>query len=160
MVIAIILIVILGCFALVTVFGAPYVPTLQHQTSQALLLLNLQPGQTFIDLGCGDGRLMLAAAKLGIKTEGYEINPIMYLTARIVTFRYRHLARVHYANYLLAKWPECHGIYVFSMDKYMSQLNKKLVQYMGKNIKLVSYASRLPGQKPVKRLEALYLYII
>lgn len=41
---------------------APFVPTPQVAVDRALDLGRLQPGETFVDVGCGDGRLVLAAA--------------------------------------------------------------------------------------------------
>eukprot|EP01050_Picozoa_sp_SAG11_P034061 SAG11_NODE_11862_length_734_cov_1.302362_1_plen_132_part_01 len=41
---------------------APFVPTPQIAVHKALELGRLQPTETFVDVGCGDGRLVLAAA--------------------------------------------------------------------------------------------------
>jgi hypothetical protein len=40
----------------------------------ALDMMNLQPGDTFADLGCGDGRFVIAAARRGIPAIGIEID--------------------------------------------------------------------------------------
>jgi precorrin-6B methylase 2 len=78
----ILLLIIILAFQFVVLFlGAPYVPTLHKQREIALDLLKLKPGQTLIDLGCGDGAMLIEAAKRGIKVVGYEINPLLVFIA-------------------------------------------------------------------------------
>src|SRR3990167_2533034 len=78
----------------VILFGAPYIPTLKRQRHQAIELLALKPGQTFIDLGCGDGSLLILAAQRGWRAIGYELNPILVLVVWLRTRRYRHLVKL------------------------------------------------------------------
>jgi len=49
-----------------------------HPTTRACLVAIdrlAQPGQTLLDVGCGSGILALAAARLGMKAEGIDIDP-------------------------------------------------------------------------------------
>lgn len=46
-------------------FGAPYVPVHKVNQKAVFELLELQKGETFIDLGSGDGRMLRQAASLG-----------------------------------------------------------------------------------------------
>jgi hypothetical protein len=76
------LLVVIGVvlmFGFVVFFGAPYLPTLKPQIETALDLLDLKPGQTLIEVGSGDGRVLLAAAHRGLHAVGYELNPILVL---------------------------------------------------------------------------------
>lgn len=147
------------CFAGVLLFGAPYLPTLGNQQKDALAMLNLKPGQTIIELGSGDGRMLRAAAAQGIKAVGYELNPLLVVVSRAVTWRYRELVHVHWGNFWTQSWPNADAIYVFLLDKYMEKLDKKITQqYNGKNIKVVSYAFKIPNKPVVKTKDALYLY--
>ena len=41
---------------------APYVNSPQHAVEKMLSIANLKPGETLYDLGCGDGRILVAAA--------------------------------------------------------------------------------------------------
>jgi hypothetical protein len=149
---------ILVCFAFVTLFGAPYLPTLKNQQLIALELLDLKPGQSLIELGSGDGRFLVTAAKQGIKSTGYELNPIIFLISLIITWRYRKLIKIKLANYWNAKWPKAEAIYVFSMQKFMENLDKKIIQSKLTNVKVVSYAFTIPGKKALSQKQGLYLY--
>ena len=67
---AIILAITLFLFIYVILFGAPYLPTLSRQVTDTLDLLDFKKGSTLIELGCGDGKVMVAAAEKGIKVIG------------------------------------------------------------------------------------------
>ena len=41
----------------------------------------IKPGSVYIELGCGDGRLVRGAAKRGAKAIGYELNPMLWAYA-------------------------------------------------------------------------------
>src|SRR5437868_4204180 len=100
-------------FGFVVFFGAPYLPTLKKSRTSALDLLELEPGQTILELGCGDGALVLAAAERGLKVIAYELNPILVLVSIIRTWKYRKHVRIIWANYWWHMWPRTDGIYVF-----------------------------------------------
>lgn len=51
-------------------------PTTHEVTRQMLRMANVQPGDVVYDLGCGDGRIVIAAAKLiGARGYGIDIDP-------------------------------------------------------------------------------------
>lgn len=157
-----IVIIVVLLFGFVVAFGAPYLPTLKGQVTTALDLLNLKPGQTMLELGCGDGRVARQAAKRGIRVVGYELNPLLVLIAKAYNFRYRKLVKIRWADYWRVKWPPADGIYVFLLEKYMPKLDKKIIQSTknsnGKSIKLVSHGFRIPHKKPVKFVNGVHLY--
>jgi SAM-dependent methyltransferase len=146
-------------FGFVVFFGAPYLPTLGRQQETALDLLDLKPGQTLLELGCGDGKVLAAAARRGLIAIGYELNPILALFSWIRTRRYGAQVKVVWGDYWRKEWPPTDGIFVFLLDKYMSKLDTYIIQkYKGKKIKLVSFAFKVPGRKPAKVRDGLYLY--
>lgn len=52
-----------------------YVPTPNFMVEKMLDLANVGPGDYVIDLGCGDGRIVIAAAKRGAVGHGVDIDP-------------------------------------------------------------------------------------
>ncbi len=55
---------------------APYVETLPHVVDAMLKLAKLKKSDVIYDLGCGDGRIVIAAAKrYGCRGVGIDINP-------------------------------------------------------------------------------------
>ncbi len=153
--------VLILCFGFVLLFGAPYVPTLKKQSRLALETINLRPGQTLLELGCGDGRMLKAAAEVGIHGVGIELNPILVLVARARTWRYRKHVRILWGNlWHTRKWPaETDGIFVFILQKEMTKLDAAIAQWHTHPIKLVSFAFPIPDKKPlVQHSKGVYLY--
>jgi SAM-dependent methyltransferase len=52
-----------------------YVPTPQEVVDEMLKLANVHKSDVVYDLGCGDGRLVVSAARLGARGVGVDINP-------------------------------------------------------------------------------------
>ena len=56
---------------------APYVPTPQEVVDRMLALANVQKNDFVVDLGCGDGRIPVTAArKYGARGLGVDIDPV------------------------------------------------------------------------------------
>jgi SAM-dependent methyltransferase len=151
-------VIILICFSAVVLFGAPYVPTLKPQVETALELAALKPGETMLELGCGDGKVLLAAARQGINMVGYELNPLLAAVAWLRTLRYRGQVKVIWGDFWQKPWPEAEAIFTFLLPKYMEKLNKKVIRYDYKPVKLVSFAFEVPGKRPAAKENGVYLY--
>ena len=55
----------------------PYVPTTSEAVEAMLKLADVTSSDTVYDLGCGDGRIVVAAAKLrGARGVGIDIDPV------------------------------------------------------------------------------------
>jgi hypothetical protein len=147
-----------GLFTFVILFGAPFLPTLKSNVEPAMELIDLKPGQTLLELGSGDGRVLIAAAKAGINVVGYELNPILFAISWVRTRRYRKQVKIVLGNYWNKKWPETDGIFVFLLQRYMEKLNTRIVQRYKKPIKLVSFAFTIESKKFSKENRGLYLY--
>lgn len=145
-------------FAAAAFLGAPYLPTRRTDISTALELLNLRPGQTMLDLGSGDGALLVSAAKQGINGIGYEINPILWIVSKIRTYKYRKLIKIYLKSYWRARLPKVDGIYVFLISHYMKKLDKKLTKEIKQPTKVVSFTFLIPGRQSEQKVNGLYLY--
>jgi len=62
---------------------APFDPTPQEVVQRILVVAGIKPGDVLYDLGSGDGRIAITAAKkYGIKAVGFEIDPGLVKLAR------------------------------------------------------------------------------
>lgn len=153
-------IVFVFIFSFVLIFGAPYLPTLKKYRKEALDLMDLKPGQTLYELGCGDGSLTIEAAKRGWLVVGYEINPLMALISWLRTRRYRKQVTIVWGNFWQADLSQADGVFVFLLDRFMKRLEDKLIHAArGRQIKLVSYAFKIPRRNISKRSGPMFLYI-
>ena len=146
-------------FAGVIAFGAPYLPTLNSRVEDALDLLDLKSGQTMLELGSGDGRMLRAAATRGIKSIGYELNPLLVIYSYLRCIKYRGLITIRWGNYWAKDWPQADGMYVFLLQPYMTKLHNKVTHYVGsKRFNLVSFAFKIEQKHPVAEQNGMFLY--
>lgn len=151
--------VVVLLFSFVVAFGAPFLPTLSKRVDDAVELLELKKGDTLLELGSGDGRLLKAVAKQGVYAVGYELNPILVVYSKIYTWKYRKYVSVRWGNYWNTTWPKADAIYVFLLNPYMSKLHKKVVQYShGRELTVVSFAFQINEKKPNKELSSMFQY--
>ncbi len=158
MILFIILSIIVLCFSMVILFGAPYVPTLKPQIDAAFDLLELKKGQTLLELGCGDGRVMIEALKRGYIVIGYELNPILALIAWARTRAYRSKSRVVWGNFWNRPLLKCDGVFVFLHTRFMDKLDRKLETEKLSPIRLASFAFKIDGKNIVKEKAGVFLY--
>jgi len=131
---------------------------MSKQVEVALDLLDLKPGQTLLELGSGDGRVLRAGAKRGLYVVGIELNPLLVIFSRIWLIKYRRNTKVIWGSYWSVSWPQCDGVFTFMMDRYMPKLDKRMNQLNNRSIKLASYAFKIPGKKPLQQKAGVLLY--
>jgi hypothetical protein len=154
----------LVCVAIAIIFsypmfyGAPFLPTRPSRIKAAVDLLDLQPGQTMLELGSGDGRILREAARRGIYAIGYELNPILIWYCWLVGWRYRKFITLRRRNYWKEPLATCDGIYTFLLVPYMARLDAKIGREKQGPLKLVSFAFPIPDKKPSKEHVGLLLY--
>ena len=154
----IIVTLLLVSFAIGGFVGAPWVPTRKPDIEAVLDAALLSHGQLFIELGCGDGRLVAAAAKRGARAVGYEINPLLWLLAVLRTIRYYPRARVRLANFWPVSLAKADVVMAFLMPKFMPKLAAKAKGELKPGTRLISYIFQIPGKKPVKKSDHWFVY--
>jgi SAM-dependent methyltransferase len=154
----VVLILALG-FGAGALLGAPYLPVLGADVPNLLKVSGTKPGDLIIDLGCGDGKLLLAAARSGRRAYGVEINPLLWLVAWLRTRRYRRLVTVRFGDYWRQDWPsDAACIYVFLITRFMPKLDQELRKRYPRPIRLVSYGFEIPGRKPDQQIRGVFAY--
>lgn len=152
------IIFIILAFGLVVFVGPPYLPTMRKQINAGLDLLEMAPGETLLELGSGDGRVMRVAAARGYRVIGIELNPILVLVSHIVTWRYRSQVRIIWGSYWGLPWPRADAIFTFMLPRYMGRLDERIEKWRTKPVKLASFAFVIPGKEPVEKRDGVYLY--
>lgn len=144
-------------FGFVVLFGAPYLPTKKQQVLTALDLLNLKPGQRLLELGAGDGKVTMEALRRGIDVTAIELNPILCIIIWLRSWRFRHHVTIKCGNFWHTSWGEYDAIYTFLLEKYMSRLDKKIIQE-NKKVMLATFAFQIPDKAPIDEKNGVYLY--
>lgn len=155
---ALIGLVIVLTFSIIIIFGPPYLPTLRKQINTALDLLELEEGETLLELGSGDGRVMLAAAKRGFRVVGIELNPFLVVISWFVTRRYRSQVRIIWGSYWGGPWPRADAIFTFMHSRYMNRLDERIEKWHPKPTRLASFAFAIKGKEPITQKNGVFLY--
>ena len=79
----------------------PFVPVPEDAVPVMLALAGLKPGETLVDLGSGDGRILVGAAKAGAKAVGVEASKDLAKSSRA---RLKSLGLSGSARVLNARW--------------------------------------------------------
>lgn len=151
-------------FALFAFTGAPYVPTLRNEAEKVFKkLYRLGRKDLVVDLGSGDGTVLVAAAKCGAKVYGIELNPILVLISRFRLRKFKH-ARVDLGNIFNCKFPaETTVVYLFGEDRDIMKFAKKIRDEsarLKKPLFVISQGFEIPGLVAQKTERAFFLYKI
>lgn len=156
-----ILLVVFLIFALVfmitSISGAPWVPARNHDIESLLHDAELKKGEVFFELGCGDGRLVKAAAQQGAKAIGYELNPLLWLIAYCRTLTTPN-AKVFLGDLWRVKLADADVIMTFLVPRTMPRLGRKVEQEMKAGSRLISYIFPIPGKKPDLKGKNWFIY--
>jgi SAM-dependent methyltransferase len=144
-------------------YGVPWVPTREARIRRALQLAKLQPGETLYDLGAGDGRVLLIAAKeFGAQAVGIEIGPVQWALGwlRIQFSGIRHRVRLRCGNFYSADLSNADIVFVYLTSSQTSRLAKKLEQELRPGARVVSIAADFPDWQAsqVDREFVIFLY--
>ena len=132
-------------------YGLPPVPTNPERIQKALKLANLQPDETLYDLGAGDGRVLLLAARdFSAKAVGLEIGPIqcalIWLRATISGLGDR--IQIRWENFYKADLKEADVLFVYATSKEIAKLAPNLETRTKTGARLVSVSADFPEWEP------------
>ena len=159
--IVLIALVVLVTFIYAGFRGAPWVPTKKGDVERFLRLAKLKPDAVLYDLGCGDGRIVRAAATAGARATGFEVSILPYLMARIRLIGSR--ARVRLRDFWFVNLHDADVIYFFLMPAITEKMKTKLERELKTGAKIISYVWPIDGWTPVTvdsvpRSPNLYVY--
>ena len=133
-----------------------YIPTPPEVVDAMLRMANVGKGDVLYDLGCGDGRIVIAAAKIyGIHAVGIDIDPQRIKEAKenartagvekLVTFRNEDLfeADIHEATVVT----------LYLLETLNEKLRPKLLRDLKPGSRIVSHAFRMGDWEPEKTAE-------
>lgn len=147
----------------------PFVPTRKKVTKRLLEIAKLKDGQTILDLGCGDGRLLFEAEKQAkIKAIGYEISPLPYFLSRTKKLFKRSKVEFRFKNFFKENISEADVIFLYLIPDILPDLAKKLKKECKKGTKIISHTFALHELKPkqtikkdkTQKLPSFYIYKI
>lgn len=141
------LLVLFAIFLALSVFtGAPFIPTPQRVVREMIDIARINSHDIVIDLGSGDGRLLISAAKKGARAIGWEINPVLVIVTklRIHFSKVSDRADVHWGDFRHADTSSATVILLYAITSRMNTIEEKLKRELKPGTKIVSYIFRFP----------------
>ncbi len=129
-----------------------YVPTPNAVVDKMLEMAEVKTGDVVYDLGCGDGRIVVAAAKkYGVKAVGFDIDPqrVKEAIENVKKNKVEHLVTIKQADIFTLDLSPASVITLYLLP----DLNVKLMPQLAKmkeGSRIVSHDFDMRGAKPVK----------
>ena len=154
--------VLIGCFFALSWFAgtdAPYVPTKGSKVRQGLNLAGLKKGETFYELGSGDGRVVFAAAKMGAKSYGIEQSILRVLYSKFIA-RKKGLKNAHFihGNIFKKDLSSANVVFIYLLPKGVQKLHPKLKKELKKGSRVITQDYHFKEWKPIKKEGNFWLY--
>jgi len=152
-----------GSLLLATIFGSPIVYAYRNAVNDSLTLAGTKKNDLVVDLGCGDGRsLIIAAKEFGARGVGIDRSLFCYLRANINVIIAGESKRVkivwgdfHQAEDYLKK---ADVVYLYLLNSTLSNIESWIFQAIGSKTKIVSLAFWFPNKKPIKEIDTYTLH--
>lgn len=132
-------------------FGLPSIPTKPDRIRKALQLVDLKQNETLYDLGAGDGRVLLIAAReFGAKAVGIEAGPVQCLLIwlRIVLGGLGDRVQVRLRNFYKADLGGADVVFIYATLQELIKLAPHLEKQMKPGSRLVSISADFPEWEP------------
>lgn len=134
----------------------PYVPTPQNVVEAMLKLGGVRSGDVLYDLGCGDGRIPITAAKLyGVRGTGIDINPERISEATANARSQGVADKVRFVNEDLfeANFSDATVVTLYLLPSINLKLRPKLWRDLRPGTRIVSHSFNMDDWKPEKTAE-------
>ncbi len=130
---------------------APFVTTPEEVAAEMLRFAGVGPGDTVADLGSGDGRIVIAAARdFGAQAIGIEIDPrlVALARARARAAGVEGRARFVEGDVLLADFADASVVTVYLLPSLIDRLQPRLLGELAPGTRIVSHAFAMKGWRP------------
>ena len=152
---------------------APYVATPEDVVDRMLALAAVGPGDTVMDLGCGDGRIPIRAAqKYGARGVGVDIDPRRIEEARANArgARVEHLVEFRVEDAMTTDVSGATVVTLYLLSSSNARLKPILTRQLRPGARIVSHAFSMGADWPADAIDrfvsargdeiTLYLWII
>jgi SAM-dependent methyltransferase len=149
---------------------APRVGSPEHAVDRMLEMASLKPGEVLYDLGCGDGRILIAAAsRYKVKGVGIEISQSLAETAseRVKKAGLQGHVKIIHADFMKTDLSAANVVTLYLATTANDTLRPNLERYLKPSTRVISYDYPIPGWKPIetstteghhKAIHTIYLY--
>lgn len=146
-------------------YGLPTVPARRQRVRAALRPAGLQPGEVLYDLGAGDGRvLIIAAREFGARAIGIEIGPVQCLLCwlRLLWGGLSRQVQIERRDFMQADLHRADVVYAYITSAQVQRLQHHLELQLRPGARVVTLACDLSSWQPaaIDRQTLAFLYVM
>ena len=147
------ILLVFGTAAWAGISAAPYVPSRMNDVHRIIALAEIQPSETIIDCGSGDGRVVLAAAAAGAIAIGYEISFVPWLISVIRGWRspYRSRIKFYWKSFFQVNLSSYDVVFAFLMPGAVQKLASQLERQPKVGRRVLCFAFAVKNWTPDKK---------
>ncbi len=134
----------------------PFVPTPQEVVEKMLELAEVKKGDVVYDLGCGDGRIVITAAKkYGVKGVGIDLDPerVKESLENVKKQGVEKLVEIRAGDALKANVSSATVVTLYLLPEVNLKLRPTLQEQLKPGARVVSHDFDMGDWKPLKRIE-------
>lgn len=159
--------ILLGCLIGLSWFAgtdAPYVPTKMGHIRKILKLAGVKKGKKFYELGSGDGRVVIEAAKLkadsmGIEQSWLRVLYSRYKAAKLASHFRCGNATFKHGDIFKRSYQDADILYIYLLPKGVKRLEDKLKKELKKGTIVITQTYHFPTWKPIKKIDNFQIYL-
>jgi SAM-dependent methyltransferase len=140
----------------------PYVPSPEYVVDKMIELAGVKNGDVVYDLGSGDGRIVIAAAKKGARAVGFEIDPDLVAESRanIQKAGVQESAEIRNQDILTVDLSAASVVTMYLLPDVNLKLRPNLLSQLKPGSRIVSHSFDMGDWKPdkVERVEGRTIY--
>jgi SAM-dependent methyltransferase len=141
----------------------PFVPSPQVVVDKMVELAGVKKGDVVYDLGSGDGRIVIAAAKRGARAIGFEIDPELVGESRanIKKAGVQDLAEIRNQDILTVDLSPANVVTMYLLPDVNLKLKPNILNQLKPGSRVVSHSFDMGDWKPdrVERIEGRTIYL-
>lgn len=154
--------ILIGCMLGLSWFAgsdAPFIPTKMENIRKILRMAGVKKGKKFYELGSGDGRVVIAAARLGAESFGIEQSLIRVLYSKYRAWKL-NLKNAHftYGNLFSKTYHDADIVYIFLLKRAVAKLENKLRKELKRGTLVITQTYHFPNWKPYKKIGDFQVY--
>lgn len=147
--------ILLGCVLSLSWFAgsdAPYVPTKAETIKKILKIAGVKKGKKFYELGSGDGRVVIEAAKLKAQAVGIEQSYLRVFLSKYKAVNLKN-AKFYHGNIFSKNYSDADIVYIYLLLKGVKKLENKLKKELKKGSVIITQTYHFSNWKPFKKID-------
>ena len=141
----------------------PFVPSPQEVVDKMIAVAGVKKGDVVYDMGSGDGRIVIAAAKKGARAVGFEIDGDLVKESRenIRKARVQNLAEIRQQDILTVDFSPATVVTMYLLPDVNLKLKPNLQKQLKSGSRIVSHSFDMGDWKPdrVERVDGRTIYL-